>query len=100
MRAAAIAQWFRLRPPSCGCGFESQAHHLCFLYLYYKYWNEKRTKINKKEAGIRPIFEKMTTSEEEERHNLTFYLKKRAISRPLFGLFFVFSNKHYNCYNK
>ena len=29
--AAAIALWFRLRLPSCGCRFESQAHHLCFV---------------------------------------------------------------------
>ena len=28
---AAIAPWFRLRLPSCGPGFESQAHHLCFF---------------------------------------------------------------------
>ena len=30
IRVAAIAPWFRLRLPSCGPGFESQAHHLCF----------------------------------------------------------------------
>ena len=29
-RDAAIAQWIRLRLPSCRPGFESQAHHLCF----------------------------------------------------------------------
>ena len=28
---AAIAPWFRLRLPSCGPGFESQAHHQCFF---------------------------------------------------------------------
>ena len=28
---AAIAEWIRLRLPSCGPGFESQARHLCFL---------------------------------------------------------------------
>ena len=32
--AAAIAPWFRLRLPSCGPGFESQAQHLCFFNLY------------------------------------------------------------------
>ena len=26
-----VAPWFRLRLPSCGLGFESQAHHLCFF---------------------------------------------------------------------
>ena len=30
---AAIAPWFRLHLPSCGPGFESQAHHLCFFQL-------------------------------------------------------------------
>ena len=47
--AAAIAQWFCLRLPSSSPGFESQARH-----LYYWNWNEKRTKINEKEAGIGP----------------------------------------------
>ena len=28
---AVIALWFRLRLPSCGPGFESQALHLCFF---------------------------------------------------------------------
>ena len=28
---SAIAQWIRLRLPSCGPGFESQAHYLRFL---------------------------------------------------------------------
>ena len=28
---AAIAQWIRLRLPSCRPGFKSQAHHLCFF---------------------------------------------------------------------
>ena len=31
--AAAIAQWIRLRLPSCGPGFESQAQHLSFGFL-------------------------------------------------------------------
>ena len=50
IQVAAIAPWFRLRLPSCGPGFESQAHHLCF----FNYWNcnEKITKINKKRPGL------------------------------------------------
>ena len=32
--AAAIAPWYCLSLPSCGRGFESQAHHLCVLNLY------------------------------------------------------------------
>ena len=27
---AAVAQWIRMRLPSCRPGFESQAQHLCF----------------------------------------------------------------------
>ena len=30
---SAIAPWFRLRLPSCGPWFESQALHLCFFIL-------------------------------------------------------------------
>ena len=48
---AAIALWFHLRLPSCGRGFESQAHHLSFFNLYNWNCNEKRTKVNKKEAA-------------------------------------------------
>ena len=36
-------------------GFESQAHHLHFFQFVLN-CNEKRTKINKKEAGIDPFF--------------------------------------------
>ena len=51
---AAIAPWFRLHLPSCGPGFESQAHHLCFFNLY---WNcKKRSKINKKRPGLAHFF--------------------------------------------
>ena len=60
---APIAQWIRLRLPSCRPGFESQAHHLRFfqfilfkLYICHLNWNVKRTKINKNEAGIGPFF--------------------------------------------
>ena len=63
--AAAIAPWLCLRLPSCGPGFESQAHHLCFFMLKLKLyccWNKKRTKINEKEAGIGPYFKKTTTA--------------------------------------
>ena len=57
---AIIAPWFRLRLPSCGPRFKSQAHHLRFFHFYW-YCNEKRTKINKKEARIGP-FKKWTIS--------------------------------------
>ena len=31
---AAIAQWIHLRLPSCRPGFESQANHLSFYFIY------------------------------------------------------------------
>ena len=49
--AAAIAPWYCLSLPSCSRRFESQAHHLGFINLYYWNCNEKRTKINKKRPG-------------------------------------------------
>ena len=51
---AAIAQWIRLRLPSCHPGFESQAHHLHFFHLYYLCYicHLKRMKINKKRPGL------------------------------------------------
>ena len=57
-RVDAIAPWFHLCLQSCGPGFESQAHHLPFLNLYY--WNciEKITKINKKRLGLAHFFKK------------------------------------------
>ena len=53
---AAIAPWFRLRLPSCGPGFESQAHHLCFFQFVLKLKREKNE--NKPKRGRDwPIFE-------------------------------------------
>ena len=61
---AVIAQWIRLRLPSCRPGFEFQAHFnvffnldgsngiiICHLNCYVN-----KTKINKKEDGIDPFF--------------------------------------------
>ena len=68
-RGAAIAQWIRLRLPSCRPGFESQAHHLCFfqfilfkLYVCHLNWNVKRTKNKQKEAGVGPFFKKHSSA--------------------------------------
>ena len=48
----------RPRPP----GFESQAHHLHFFNVYcwncIWYWNEKRTKVNKKRPWLAHILNK------------------------------------------
>ena len=53
-RVAAIAPWFRLRLPSCGPGFESQAHHLRFFQFVLKLYQEKNEN-KQKEAGIGPF---------------------------------------------
>ena len=50
---AAIAQWFCLRLPSCGPGFESQALHLRFFQLLKLYRENNENK--QKEAGIGPL---------------------------------------------
>ena len=62
-RGVAIAQWIGLCLPSCCPGFNSQACHLGTLFsfivkfvLYLSMQCEKRTKINKKEAGFGPFF--------------------------------------------
>ena len=54
------------RLPSCGPGFESQAHHLRFFnFILLSYcisvcccWKEKRTKINKKIPGLTHFLQK------------------------------------------
>ena len=52
---AAIAPWFCLRLPSCGPGFESQAHHLSFFQFVLKLLREKNK--NKQRRGMDwPIF--------------------------------------------
>ena len=53
---AAIAQWIRLRLPSCRPGFESQAHHLCFHQFIKKLCNVEKTKINKKRPRLAHFF--------------------------------------------
>ena len=32
-----VAQWIRLRLPSCRPRFESQAHHLCFFQFKFEF---------------------------------------------------------------
>ena len=54
---AAIAPWFCLRLPSCGPGFESQAHHLCFIQFVLKL-KRKKNKNKQKEAGLAHFFKK------------------------------------------
>ena len=72
-RGDAIAQWIRLRLPSCCPWFETQAHHLCCHHL----WSQlepyiclcivKRTKIKQKGLDW-PIFKKrwLTSSNDAE----------------------------------
>ena len=57
-RVAAIAPWFCLHLPSCGPGFESQAHHLCFFqFILLKLYREN-DENKQKEARIGPFFQK------------------------------------------
>ena len=55
VNGTAIAQWIRLRLPSCHPGVESKVYHLCF-YQFYQLCHVEKTNINEKEAGIGPIF--------------------------------------------
>ena len=49
-RGATIAQWIRMRLPSCCPGFESQAHHPCFSQFIFDLCHVEKMKINKKEC--------------------------------------------------
>ena len=51
----AMAPWFCLRLPSCGPGFESQAHHLCFFQFVLLKLHRENNEIKQKEAGIGPF---------------------------------------------
>ena len=61
-RGAAIAQWIRLRLPSCCPGFKSQACHLCFNQFIFELCHVENTEINQKEAGIGPFKKLMHVS--------------------------------------
>ena len=53
---AAIAPWFRLRLPSCGPGFESQAHHLRFFQFGLLKLYQENNKNKQKRGRDWPIF--------------------------------------------
>ena len=55
---AAIAQWIRLRLPSCRPGFESQAHHLCFHQFIKKIVYCGKDENKQKRGRDRSIFKK------------------------------------------
>ena len=55
---AAIAPWFRLRLPSCGPWFKSQAHHLSFFQFVLLKLYRENNKNKQKEAGIGPFKKK------------------------------------------
>ena len=52
---ATIAHCICLRIPTCCPGFESQAHHLCFLQFILELCHVEKTKINKEEDRINPF---------------------------------------------
>ena len=57
-RVAAIAPWFCLRLPSCGPGFESQAHHLRFFQFVLMKLYRDNNENKQKEIGIGPFLKK------------------------------------------
>ena len=60
VRGAAIAQWIRLRLPSCCPGFKSQACYLCiFIYNICAILSFEKNKNKQKEAGFGPFFKKV-----------------------------------------
>ena len=56
---AAIAPWFCLRLPSCGLGFESQAHHLLFFQFVLLKMYRENNKNKLKKGRDWPIFKKI-----------------------------------------
>ena len=54
----AIAPRFCLRLPSCGPGFESQAHHLCFFQFVLLKLYQENNENKQKEARIGPYLKK------------------------------------------
>ena len=52
---AGVAQWIRLRLPSCRPGFESQSHHLSFYQFIFELCHVEKIKINKRGRDW-PIF--------------------------------------------
>ena len=67
-----IAQWIRLRLPSCGPRFKSQAQHLRFAIFNFNLGcNVERTKINNKN-GDWPILNKTNPSNRTHIHVVFF----------------------------
>ena len=67
---AAIAQWIRLRLPSCCPGFDSQACHLC---LFKK---KKRKKIGHFSVTR---FGEISSHWQFKKKSLTFFFKKKLM---------------------
>ena len=62
--------WFRLRLPSCGPGFEYQAHHLCFFQFVLLKLYRENNENKQKEAGIGPFLKKTS-----------IYIKKVVVAK-------------------
>ena len=75
---AAVAQWIRLRLPSCRPGFKSQAHHLRFFQFKFEIEHVEKTKINRKRGRVWPIFKKNCFRISTDRLNETQINKSRA----------------------
>ena len=80
-RGATIAQWIRLRLPSCRPGFESQAHHLRFyqfILICVMWKNENK----QKDARIGPFLELMHTYKAKTKTLIFVYHEAHLLSGP------------------
>jgi len=85
-RVAAIAPWFRLRLPSCGPGFDSQALHLCFFQFVLLKLYRENNENKQKEAGIVPFF--INNARSPMKAELLFFVKE-----ALQNIMFTFETK-------
>ena len=69
---AAVAQYIRLRNPSCHPGFDSQANHLHFFQFKFELWHVEKTKLNKKRRLDWPFL--------KQRVRVLAHTRKRNIS--------------------
>ena len=94
LRGATIAQWIRLRLPSCCPRFKSQAHQLRFHQFIFALCDVEKTIIIQKETGIGPLKNVVFNS------LAVFYFKGQHFSfillrtKPPSFSSFVFANVH------
>ena len=89
---AAIAPWFCLHLPSCGPGFEFQAHHLRFFQFVLKLYREK-DENTQKEAGNGP-FLKDRVNNKREKSDIATMSTRRVVNLLPTYLSEAISNKN------